>query len=579
MGASSGGKGKKTKMSRNKERANMSFFIVVMFFAVFGIIVFTEIFLIDERGHGAGVVVRHGSLGSGRHRFGDKADYEDVLQNDDYLALRGGFGGFDDNLGAMLREARGESAAGVKLPAAASVERLPVLSEGELPKLPVGQPIAQAVEAQLPPYKYFVFSAFHDRRKGQQAVRLIGATKTRGPERVWCRLWYRMPENSSTGNSNSDWISVSVMAKVKVIRENWNLKYSACFILCPLHKNMTAPETVSVVSRIRSPPSNLVVVRNTDKDRDVINFTKIPEGIAICVKPFHFNYNRALQLLEFIELNMILGVQHFTFYNHTIGKEVDCILRDYIAKGIVTMLPWKLNMASQKEIRTEGLFAALNDCLYRSMYRYSHVALVDLDEYIIPRHNDTLPQLLKWLGTRLNTRTTGSYSFQNAFFYLQWGDDPSILQTTNSIESGLVTLRKTRRRAKLHPHKQRSKYICRPEFIVEAGNHFVWEFIPGHGTLNVPADAAILHHYRVCEFGGDDCVKTASTVDAMAYRYKERLISRVSDHFYQMKQTCQLLDLPPPPRKNTTPKPKVVRIFSNAKDFNFLNFNAKSKAS
>lgn len=52
----------------------------------------------------------------------------------------------------MLREARGESAAGVKLPAAASVERLPVLSEGELPKLPLGQPIAQAVEAQLPPY-------------------------------------------------------------------------------------------------------------------------------------------------------------------------------------------------------------------------------------------------------------------------------------------------------------------------------------------------------------------------------------------------------------------------------------------
>lgn len=100
-------------------------------------------------------------------------------------------------------------------------------------------------------------------------------------------------------------------------------------------------------------------------------------------------------MLEFIELNKIMGVEHFTFYNHTIGKEVDCILRDYISKGIVTMLPWKLNMASQKEIRTEGLFAALNDCLYRSMYRYSHVVLVDLDEYIIPRHNDTLMQLIK----------------------------------------------------------------------------------------------------------------------------------------------------------------------------------------
>lgn len=73
---------KKTKQARNKERANMSFFIVVMFFAVFGIIVFTEIFLIDERGHGAGVVVRHGSLGGGfRHRSSnDRPDYEDVVQ-------------------------------------------------------------------------------------------------------------------------------------------------------------------------------------------------------------------------------------------------------------------------------------------------------------------------------------------------------------------------------------------------------------------------------------------------------------------------------------------------------------------
>lgn len=53
------------------------------------------------------------------------------------------------------------------------------------------------------------------------------------------------------------------------------------------------------------------------------------------------------------------------------------------------------------------------------------------------------------------------------------------------------------RRSKLHPQKQRSKYICKPEAVIEAGNHFVWEYIPGKGALNVPADSAILHHYRV----------------------------------------------------------------------------------
>jgi hypothetical protein len=44
-----------------------------MFFAVFGVIVLTEIFLIDERGRGAGVLVRH----NGRRR-GEKPDYDDA---------------------------------------------------------------------------------------------------------------------------------------------------------------------------------------------------------------------------------------------------------------------------------------------------------------------------------------------------------------------------------------------------------------------------------------------------------------------------------------------------------------------
>lgn len=79
-------------------------------------------------------------------------------------------------------------------------------------------------------------------------------------------------------------------------------------------------------------------------------------------------------------MNSLLGVSHFTFYNHTLGPRAECILKHYMddsgqnvssqyQKSSVTMLPWDLRMRSQKEIRTEGLFAALNDCLYRSMYR------------------------------------------------------------------------------------------------------------------------------------------------------------------------------------------------------------------
>lgn len=152
--------------------------------------------------------------------------------------------------------------------------------------------------------------------------------------------------------------------------------------------------------------------------------------MAVCVKPFHFSYDQALYLMEYLEFYALLGVSHFTFYNHTLGPHASCVLQSYqqgqvpgnltafdweplqpaeaasnatprVLKSLhyqrptVSILPWNLRMRSQKEIRTEGLFAALNDCLYRTMYRYKYLALVDLDEFIVPRYTDTLNELLR----------------------------------------------------------------------------------------------------------------------------------------------------------------------------------------
>ena len=35
---------------------------------------------------------------------------------------------------------------------------------------------------------------------------------------------------------------------------------------------------------------------------------EVPNTIGVCVKPLHFTYNKTLELLQFIELNRILGV-------------------------------------------------------------------------------------------------------------------------------------------------------------------------------------------------------------------------------------------------------------------------------
>lgn len=117
--------------------------------------------------------------------------------------------------------------------------------------------------------------------------------------------------------------------------------------------------------------------------------------------------------------------------------------------------------------------------------------------------------------------------------------------------------------------------------MIEAGNHFVWEFCPGRGSLNVPSNSAILHRkcfsisihfhltnfifsnrnsdYRVCEFGGDDCVKTPSVEDRTAHKYSSRLVERVGAVYDYLKDPCSLPDILPVTRPPNTRK-KVLRV-------------------
>ena len=111
--------------------------------------------------------------------------------------------------------------------------------------------------------------------------------------------------------------------------------------------------------------------------------------------------------------------------------------------------------------------------------------LIDLDEVIVPHGsgNSKIKQMLEFVASGQATTKTGqglklpttisSFSFQNAFFYLQFPDNEE------SRLDQLLRLRvmsKTRRRTKFNPQKQRSKYICVPRNVNEAGNHFIWEY-------------------------------------------------------------------------------------------------------
>lgn len=65
---------------------------------------------------------------------------------------------------------------------------------------------------------------------------------------------------------------------------------------------------------------------------------------------------------------------------------------------------------------------------------------------------------------------------------------------------------------------------------------------------------------QVCEFGGDDCIKAPSVVDRMAHKYSDRLVQRVEAIYNQLKEPCNLLDLPPAPTPPPPTRRRIVRI-------------------
>ena len=77
-------------------------------------------------------------------------------------------------------------------------------------------------------------------------------------------------------------------------------------------------------------------------------------------------------------------------------------------------------------------------------------------------------------------------------------------------------------------HGSRSKYIVKPEYIVEVGNHNIWQLRVGKRQVKVESSQGLSHHYRICEFGGFSCTKKPSIIDERTHHWASRLVAAVT---------------------------------------------------
>lgn len=288
---------------------------------------------------------------------------------------------------------------------------------------------------------------------------------------------------------------------------------------------------VSLVTDRCGTPSNLLKLQMTTKP------DKYPRRFTVCLTPLNTHYRRAYELVEWVELNRILGAEKFVIYNHSSAENVLKVLDFYREKRLVEVVQWQLPMNVRTFNRTKlpdihyfGQIIALQDCLYRNKIDSEFIVNTDLDEFIIPRGNNVTSwnQMLKHLRN-----TSGAYLFLNTFFRKEW--ENTFFSNKEKVNKyKLVTLQKLHHEEKIYPVKVRSKFFARTEMVRRVMIHSVL-YLPSKNIAQpVPEETGLLHHYRDWE-NELSLPNTKVFDDTVPRKYGETLLKNVELVWSQLR--------------------------------------------
>ncbi|CAG5104374.1 Protein of unknown function [Cotesia congregata] len=389
-----------------------------------------------------------------------------------------------------------------------------------------------------------LFGAYYDIRKLSKigpAVRIVGMIDRIEPKiKTYCQLWFDGEKEPQV---------VDVFEYKYIWFKKWGSYkqgiYQPYVIACKIpqsHWSKDPPASISIVEKpCDIATTNLRVIYN-----------KPPEGkkkeFAVCVKGLDFLHeDLSVRLVEWIELISILGADKIFFYELQVHPNITKVLEYYKKTGQVDVTPLTLpggqpNIPTFQHIylkkktnqKRQNELIPYNDCLYKHMYEYEYIALLDIDEVIMPIKDFTWSQLMRRVlpkALRIRNETRASYNVRNVYFL----DD--LLHSHgffDHVPKYMHMLQHVYRSSNFTKPNEYIKCFHNPERIVTVHNHFPLACL-GSGCTSYPIETedAQLQHYRA------DCVtslkKTClqyrknSVVDTQIWKYKDQLVERVTN--------------------------------------------------
>ncbi len=228
-----------------------------------------------------------------------------------------------------------------------------------------------------------------------------------------------------------------------------------------------------------------------------------PVALGACV-PVMYGTISPYRLVEWMEMMKLLGVKKVVAYNQSVDPAAGRVLNHYRDQGYVDvwqMDPDYLPVDVGGQIKWRGPLS-LTDCLYRYMFHFNRLMLLDVDELIIPRTMKTLPDLIDKLDQMDQENNVADhrvhYMFMASFFPVNGID---VRVNPDLTEKNYTTILRHRQRLPQFNRMYR-KSIMIPTRCLATRNHYCYVILPQFTSngdfhrLTVDTELGFVHHYR-----------------------------------------------------------------------------------
>lgn len=375
-----------------------------------------------------------------------------------------------------------------------------------------------------------LFGAYYDDRPKlpKPVIRIMGVMNVVEPKfKLSCQMWF----DTKTAAKVSDVTTFNMIWNQNYIRVK-DGEFVGFLITCPLPENVTkVPLVVSLVNDPCDRATNSLKVQNKRPPNGV------KRDFAVCVKGLDFLFDDlSIPLVEFVETNLMFGVDKVITYNLGVHPNITSVLNYYLKTEKMEVYPVSLPanfpndpllrhmfLKNRHTIKIIQELIPYNDCFYRNMHLYKYILLLDIDEVFVPNDknrnyhdmmsnfNDTFSTL--YVRNKIFVRNTNDKKFnQNLPQHLDF------MQT--------ITVASDYER----PYVVNVKSFFNTDEVLTLNNHMPYECIGKCIKKQLLENIGQLNHYRKkCFYDNRFKCKAESysvTVNEKFLRYKDEFIQR-----------------------------------------------------